>query len=89
MRWTDRVNAAPEGNGAVDGICGARHAQAPQEGEALVPDRPSSATERAQRAATAEFWQVGPEALGSDDPAVDDGKRKPISRAVALMAERT
>ena len=40
-------------------------------GEALVPVAASSATRRPQAGRYRQFWQVGAEAIGSDDPAVD------------------
>ena len=49
----------------------ARHAQAPAAGEALVPGRASSAASARRQGRYRQFWQVGAEAIGSDDPAVD------------------
>ena len=64
------ADAAPRGHRAgLPRLPRARHAQAAAAGEALVPVDRSSATSAPQAGRYRQFWQVGAEAIGSDDPA--------------------
>ena len=62
----------PEGTApVVPRLPRARHAQAAAAREALVPRRRFFRREAPQAGRYRQFWQVGAEAIGSDDPAVD------------------
>ena len=74
------ADAAPGGHRAgLPRLPRARHAQAPAAGEALVPGA-FFRRERPQKGRYRQFWQVGAEAIGSDDPAVD-------AESILLLAE--